>query len=121
MLLSVIAKQMREPFQRVGWTEVPPSSTAGRRMYVWGGMKMLLSLSLELSGGRREADTGFQLDDRNPRMAISCILCRVNLRAHTYGPTPTLSHPSRKKPIRDIAGFSAHLRLPLTLPLTTHC
>lgn len=50
---SQLSGDKKKLFQSVGWTEAPPPPEAMKD--VWGGRKILLSLSLELSGGRREA------------------------------------------------------------------
>lgn len=44
-----------------GWTERPDPPSSAPRKDVWGGWKIILSLSLEMKGGRRETvETGIQ-------------------------------------------------------------
>jgi mediator of DNA damage checkpoint protein 1 len=56
---SQLSGEKKRLFQSVGWTDAPalPSSSAAAtaKKDVWVGRKILLSVSLELSGGRREA------------------------------------------------------------------
>lgn len=57
-----VSAEKKKILQSVGWTGVPAGIEAiGTGRDVWTGRKILLSLSLELSGGRREAvETGIR-------------------------------------------------------------
>ena len=54
---SQLSGEKKRLFQSVGWTDSPslPASSSAAKRDVWGGRKILLSVTLELSGGRREA------------------------------------------------------------------
>lgn len=57
-----VSNEKKKLLQAVGWKEVPASvDLNGVKRDVWSGRKILLSLSLELTGGRREAvETGIR-------------------------------------------------------------